>query len=196
MLKTGKSPRAVVTGIELPKSPVDFFTTLQRHPFPFILDSALTNPRSGRTTLMGSNPFLVFTAKGDQISLWKEGQESRITGNPFDVLADLLEKYRVPPDPDVPFPGGAVGYLGYDLGRHLEKLPCRAMDDVEFPDLFVAFHVRLIVVDHVEGRSSIVDLGHQERPRALGMKEYENSPRLTRPVLSRSFSKEDYLAAI
>jgi len=39
-----------------------------------------------------------------------------------------------------PFAGGLVGYLGYDLGRRLERLPSLAEADQDLPELRLALH--------------------------------------------------------
>ncbi|NIV70212.1 MAG: anthranilate synthase component I, partial [Phycisphaerae bacterium] len=50
--------------------------------------------------------------------------ESGQTENPLVELKRFLEPYRPVSLPDLPrFFGGAVGYLGYDMVRHIEELP-------------------------------------------------------------------------
>ena len=36
---------------------------------------------------------------------------------------------------DFRFAGGAVGFISYDAVRYWEKLPCKAKDDLGFPDV-------------------------------------------------------------
>ena len=58
------------------------------------------------------------------------------TAEPFvDVLRKMMADFRSPFVPELPrFTGGAVGYLGYDLVRFLERLPYRSKDDLGLPD--------------------------------------------------------------
>jgi para-aminobenzoate synthetase component 1 len=49
------------------------------------------------------------------------------------------------------FAGGLVGYLAYDLGRRLERLPSRAVDDQGLPLLRLALHDWVIGWDRVTG---------------------------------------------
>jgi para-aminobenzoate synthetase component I len=44
------------------------------------------------------------------------------------------------PDEQPAFRGGAVGWLAYDLGRELERLPQRAVPDADVPDLHVGLY--------------------------------------------------------
>jgi len=52
-----------------------------------------------------------------------------------------------------PFLGGLVGYLGYDLGHALERLPSIAPDDQDLPVLRLALHDWTIAWDRRTGRA-------------------------------------------
>jgi para-aminobenzoate synthetase component 1 len=52
-----------------------------------------------------------------------------------------------------PFLGGLVGYLAYDLGHALERLPSIAIDDQDLPLLRLALHDWTIAWDRRDGRS-------------------------------------------
>lgn len=49
------------------------------------------------------------------------------------------------------FIGGAVGYISYDAIRYWEKLPERAVDDINFPDLEMAIYDDGIIFSHKTG---------------------------------------------
>jgi anthranilate synthase component 1 len=71
------------------------------------------------------------------------------------MMADL----RVGPVPDEPrFFGGAVGYFGYDLVRHYERLPETTVDDLELPDCFFILTRVVLIFDHVRHTLKIVAL--------------------------------------
>ena len=53
--------------------------------------------------------------------------------------------------PRPPFLGGLVGYLGYDLGRRLERLPSIARADQSLPELRLALHDWVIAWDRRTG---------------------------------------------
>ena len=55
----------------------------------------------------------------------------------------------------IPFIGGAVGYLSYDLGNYIEKLPQTAKKDLDVYDLYFGFYDYVIVVDHLEEKTYI-----------------------------------------
>ncbi len=74
-------------------------------------------------------------------------------GNPFQVLEDLLGTLELPEEtPLPPLAAGGLGFLAYDLKNHLENLPQTALDDLNLPDLVLAFPRRLVVHDRRGGR--------------------------------------------
>ena len=52
-----------------------------------------------------------------------------------------------------PFIGGLVGYLGYDLGHALERLPTLSRDDQHLPVLHLALHDWVVAWDRRSGRA-------------------------------------------
>jgi para-aminobenzoate synthetase component 1 len=53
----------------------------------------------------------------------------------------------------VPFAGGLVGHLAYDLGRRLEAIPGQAIDDQGLPDLRLGLHAWAVAWDGRDGRA-------------------------------------------
>jgi para-aminobenzoate synthetase component I len=61
--------------------------------------------------------------------------------------------FRVADDRDgPPFTGGLAGFVGYDVGRELERLPSVAIADQPVPLLSLALHDWVVAVDRREGR--------------------------------------------
>ncbi|MBV9463585.1 MAG: aminodeoxychorismate synthase component I, partial [Verrucomicrobiae bacterium] len=68
--------------------------------------------------------------------------------------------------------GVVAGFLGYDLGVHLEKLPAPAQPVLEHPDFWLGFYDVAIHFDLFEGSASLVSSGRNaggpsSRDRAL-----------------------------
>lgn len=130
----------------------------------FFLDSSMLESSYSRFSVIGFEPFLFFESKGKNIKV-KHFNEVRIfNGNPFDELDILLKTYRAVNNTNLPFAGGAVGYFAYDLCQHLEKLPKRAVDDIDLPDMAVGFYDKVIVVEHDTKRTflSIIDFSFND----------------------------------
>ncbi|MFA0816248.1 MAG: aminodeoxychorismate synthase component I [Anaerofustis sp.] len=135
-------------------------------PFSFMLESGMDHANLGRYSFIGSNPFKVLKSKHDEIQLIAIDTDSQIIsdteikGDPFCVLDALLKEFhQCKEQPTLPFEGGAVGYLGYDLGHHLEKLNSTVLDDVDIPDLFMGFYDGIVVIDHLEQKTYVTALG-------------------------------------
>ncbi len=73
------------------------------------------------------------------------------TGAPLDVLGAAWRTMTGPRLPGLPpLTGGFVGYLAYDVVRHLERLPDKAVDDLGLPELTMLLVTDLAAVDHHE----------------------------------------------
>ena len=120
----------------------EIFTIFRDEKDSFILDSAMDKNKLGRYSFISSNPFKVLK--------YKDSEE-----NPLNFLQEELRKYKVKNDTNLPFIGGAVGYLSYDLGNYMENLPRSAKDDLSVYDLYFGLYDHVIVVDHLEEKTYI-----------------------------------------
>ena len=140
------------------------FQLFHNQPFSFFLDSGMNKENLGRYSFIGSNPFLVLKSHGDDITLLSSNKKESKSGNPFDILDDLLKKYAMEPYPyTTPFVGGATGYFSYDLCHFIENLPSTAIDDLRLPECCVAFYDLIITFDHLEGKTFISSTGFPEQ---------------------------------
>ena len=74
--------------------------------------------------------------------------------DPFAVARRLVARLdpSLPHEPDAPpFIGGLVGFLGYDLGHALERLPSIALDDQGLPPMRLALHDWVVAWDRRAG---------------------------------------------
>jgi para-aminobenzoate synthetase component I len=145
---------------------------LRRAPLFWWLDSALAGPRLGRFSFAGADPVAVLRARGRRVSL-EVRRDARPDLAPGVVHreADPLEALRAllpPPPPQgalapaLPFAGGAVGVIGYELAEGLDALAPLSLpgrDDLGLPDVAWLLVDRLLAFDHLTGRSFAVGLG-------------------------------------
>jgi para-aminobenzoate synthetase component 1 len=127
---------------------------------PVLLDSPQSGNTPARYSYLAADPFLVVRSKGRRV--WTEGlgEPSVEEGSPFDVLRDLLGRYKIDPVADLPpFQGGAIGYLAYELAHHLESLPGAAEDNLGLPEMNVAFYNWVIARDETTGETWAIATG-------------------------------------
>jgi para-aminobenzoate synthetase component 1 len=139
------------------------FELLKERRFSFFLDSGIDYGNLGRYSFIGSDPFLVLTSRGSQVTLHYRDKRERVVGNPFDVLGQVLDKYSMQASPSpIPFVGGAVGYLSYDLCHFIESLPSTAVDDLQLPECYLSFYDSVVGFDHQEDKAYVASTGFPE----------------------------------
>ena len=116
----------------------------------FLFESMEGGEKWGRYSFIGYDPLLTFSSKGKGISIESFDKNlsthSFTEGNPLDALQSILEDCKAAENDDLPrFCGGAVGFLGYDMVRFMEELPC-SKDPLAFPDS--SFMIPRIVLVH------------------------------------------------
>lgn len=137
-------------------TPADVYGRIRHLPYPILLESGMKHPDIGRYSFAAADPFLVFEVK--EGTAFVNGEVRK--GDPLDLLHDLLRQYRLDPTPDLPpFTGGAAGFLSYDFGRFLEKLPDLAKKDVKTPDCMFCFYDTVFAFDHEKKTSNIISSG-------------------------------------
>ena len=141
------------------ETPVSAFRKIDSGNYAFLLESVEGGEQWGRYSFLGSNPSLVLRAKGAQVEVLRgEGREVLAAAkDPLTALQDLLAGYQGVHVPGLPrFTGGMVGYLSYDVVRHLERLPALAKDDLDLPDALFLLTDTLLIFDNVTHRITVV----------------------------------------
>src|SRR5881394_459399 len=149
--------REVVTDAD---TPVAAFAKIARPPFAFLLESLVGGERWARYTFLGTEPREAWRYRGPHIERWTPAtgwEPAGETSDPITHLADRMRALRGVTVPGLPrFMGGAVGYLGYDLVRSIERLPPGPPDTLGVPDAVVMIAYSLVILDNVFGRAILV----------------------------------------
>lgn len=148
------------------KSFEEIFDRLSGVDYSFFLDSSMDAKNLGRYSFIGASPFLVFRSKGGRIELIdKKSRIKKEEGNPFDVLKELMGKYRTKTYSNIPFLGGAVGYFAYDLGRFsIKDFKFKSRDDLKNWDCVLGFYDSILMRDNLGGETFLVsENGTRER---------------------------------
>jgi len=153
----------LVEEVFTPLTAPELFELIKDRPYSFFLDSGMDPQRLGRHSFLGSEPFLVMSSRGSEITLVRGREHEVQYGNPFDAMGKLLDMYKLDHCPEpIPFLGGAVGYLSYDLCHFIERLPSTAIDDLKLPESYFAFYDAVMAFDHLEERAYVIATGFPE----------------------------------
>jgi para-aminobenzoate synthetase component 1 len=122
---------------------------LEGLPYRLFLDSASTATRLGRYSFLTADPIDVIQSKGSNAAL--------------DRVRERLAPFHAEPvDGLPPFQGGAAGYIAYDWGLTLERLPAPRYDDLALPDVVLGLYDWVLAWDHVASRAWLISTGIPE----------------------------------
>ena len=166
--------------------PCDLFVRFADDPWVAWLDSGgpAEDPR-GRFSYLCADPTELLTAGAGE--------------RPFERLEALLGRPRATEAGPMPFMGGVVGLLGYELAGATERLHFRHSPDVGLPDLAAAIYERLIGFDRLERKAWLIAPDDGERTQAWRARLRGPAPDLP-PLPSlhwrAEIGQEQYLAAV
>lgn len=118
-------------------------------------------------------PAAILTTRGHDCAVDIEGDILRFDADPFELLGALARAADAHEQHPVPL---MAGYVAYEAGRLIERLPMRTRDALGLPDLFFLLPTRVLRLEHASGICEAFHLDWQLNNRAL--------PRLMRQPLA------------
>ncbi len=147
------------------RDPLDVLPAFASDPMPVLLYGAGTPaapPGVSRWSLLCAGPF--------DVVAWRAGDP----GDPLRILSEAVRTHPTGPSGWGPFAGGAVGYVGYDVGRRIERVPETAAPGLDLPDMLMGLYSWALVWDHMERRWAVVSTGlpkGEDARRARALRE-------------------------
>ncbi|ROL85974.1 MULTISPECIES: aminodeoxychorismate synthase component I [Pseudomonas] len=145
-------------------NPAEYFAAIRHAPGAVLLDSGRPSAERGRYDLLSAWPRAQLAVLKDESG---EDFLQRLRLN-----LDQLGQAAIPAPYQLPFAGGLIGYLSYDFGRHLERLPSQALDDLQLPDARFGLYDWALISDHQQRTSQLVfhpALAATERQRLIDL---------------------------
>ena len=140
------------------QTPVAAFLRVAPEPNAFLLESVEGGERWSRYSFLGGDSFATIKAMAGRVwaeghpPVWPEDDEA-----PLAYVRRLLESCTAPRLEGLPpLHGGAVGYIGYDCVRELERLPDAPRDDLGLPDMVLLLTRTFVVFDHFTQRAFVI----------------------------------------
>ena len=169
----GNGTRNAVVRVEplaLSCSPGDLIGPLADQPDPAALHSAALHEAYGRYCLLACRPLTVLQLVDDRLTdsagrVLAEGRDGAI----WPALAAAFGAVRAPRPSGLGYVPGWIGYIGYEVGRHVERLPGRAVRDTALPDLRLAFYDAALLHDALANRWHLVSLEMDNPPPDAGL---------------------------
>lgn len=128
-----------------------YFECLRDLPFPVWLDSGRPGIGSGRYDILAAGP-------ADMLRL-SAAPAAGVLGQ----MRDLLGKVQAH-DPSIPFCGGLIGFISYEMGRAWLGLPVRSQQRLA-DDLYAGLYDWAVVVDHHRQTATLVGMGRSQATR-------------------------------
>ncbi len=199
------------------ETPVSAFLKIDNGGDAFLLESVEGGEKWGRYSLLGACPRMAVKSKGNRVEVIENGKKRVEEGNPIEALRTLMSRYRAAEVEGAPrFYGGAIGYMGYDIVRHIERLPDMAASDLDLYDLFFIFTDTLLVFDNVEHKIKVISNAYIDKDAnieevyARSIKSIDSLVETLRnktiparkdepkdaPKISSNFKKDDFLKAV
>ncbi|MBB6255248.1 para-aminobenzoate synthetase component 1 [Nitrospirillum iridis] len=127
-----------------------------------ILDGGAAGSGHGRYSILVADPFSwIEVSDGDGGTVRRD--DVVLSTDPFTALELALKPFVRPPDAGLPpFAGGAVGFMGYELGRHLERLPTPRRTGMNLPDMAFGLYDTAAVIDHMTGQGWVFSGAERE----------------------------------
>lgn len=138
------------------ETPISLYAKYVGDQLGFLLESKEL-PR-GRYSFMAANPYMMIKAYKGHVESIMDGVIEPFSGNSLDLVEKMMGAIDVMNTTDLPFIGGAVGTVSYDMIRNYEVLPDENEDPIKTPDSHMLFVKELIAYDHHFHKIHIVSL--------------------------------------
>ena len=119
-------------------TPVSAYLKLCGHaPHGFLFESVEGGKNLGRYSIIGHKPDLIWNCQDGNVTVTSNNKTTTIDADALTSLreyigANTIDEYA----PNLPpmAVSGLFGYLGYDMVRLIEDIPCNNPDDLAIPD--------------------------------------------------------------
>jgi para-aminobenzoate synthetase component 1 len=129
-----------------------------------LLDSAARSARLGRYSFFMADPSAVVINRFGRTTISTGGAQLATTDeDALSAVRRMLAPHAAAPQPGLPpFQGGAAGYIGYDWGLTLERLPAPLHDDLGLDDVMLGLYDWVVAWDHAAAKAWLISTGLPE----------------------------------
>lgn len=111
----------------------------------------LSSQGGGRYDIIAAAPRVRCVTHGRVTQIETDNLTWSSTDDPLSIVKRLI-KSRPSTSPVLPFNGGAIGYLSYDLGHRFLDLPTHAHESADWPLMMMGIYDWALIADHQRQR--------------------------------------------
>ena len=144
-----------VVRLEYPSDTAALFERVRDLDWPVLLESSREYLPWARFDVLSADPTVKVVSEGQQTRIVTRDATRISNEDPLKVVRAEMGECAAAVD-ELPFTGGALGYVAYDYGRRLEQVGGHAVADIEIPDIAMGIYDWAVVVDHLEAACWLV----------------------------------------
>lgn len=145
-----------------PPAPLEAASRLAGLPHLVLLESSAPLSPISRYSFLSADPVHLIRSRHGITTrtMAVRGETVTLDTDPVQAVHELLAPFAQEPVAGLPpFQGGAMGVIGYEYGRQLERIPEARFNDTELADVTVGIYDWTIAWDHSTGRAWIISTG-------------------------------------
>ncbi|MCY6483211.1 anthranilate synthase component I [Clostridium aestuarii] len=139
-----------------------------------------TDLENGRYSFIGKNPYAILKANNNEVIIDNNYKQEIKKGKILDVVREYMKQFEVCNNTSLPFIGGAIGTIAYDIIRQYENIPNETEDTMYLPDVELMIITEFIAYDHLHNQIILCVL---EEDTNEGIKKAENKIKNIQKIL-------------
>ena len=136
------------------KDSKDIFSFLKGYDWPVLLCSNYNTFQNQRYDIITCSPVQKLYSYNEKTIVESNGVEKAYHDDPIDILNNIMDSYHSDIS-DLPFTGGAIGYMSYDLGNKYENIDFKKKD-LDMPIMAFGIYDWVIIVDHLTQKTILL----------------------------------------
>lgn len=140
-------------------NPIDLFYNLEGK-YKFILENREFRLKNTRYSYMGVDPYKAIVLENHKVNIIEdlsdERKQSEVKEDIFNVLKEHLNIKYLDLGEEIPFTGGAIGYMSYDFIKEIEHIEDKNKKDIGIPESILLFYKTIVIYDHKENSLRLI----------------------------------------
>ena len=129
-----------------------YFSKIIDLPFPVWLDSGSPKLKGSSIDIMAADPIETLRLNSNSA---KEA---------IHLLRNFIGQRQINKNESLPFYGGIIGFMGYEIGRELQGMQKKPKEQIS-DDLFAGLYDWALIVDHSLHSAKLINMGFSEKSR-------------------------------